>query len=841
MLQEAASAQSVETQGIGSSLLVCLTSKLDSAEREHEQNIWRRDLVSAIYHNNATTEAKPEGPFISETRRKPLQTAFIDGLRYPRMDDRHGRIAKAYEKTFQWVFQDGVNEQRCPQRDGSDFRQWLESSAQIYWITGKAGSGKSTLIKFICQEEKPAQVQGYLDDSESMIQQGEEEVSAPTRWEMRELRSTKYLRKWSGPSKLVIATFFFWNSGSSLQKSQRGLLLSLLCQILQQWPEIIPTVSPNRWEALCLFDNDFKEWTDQELSQTLRKTLTIRLETVKFCLFIDGLDEFDGDHMQLIQLLRDLLVNENVKLCVSSRPWVVFEDAFKHKPSLKLEHLTYEDIRLYVTLTLNRNSGFEQLTKWEPEFASQLVENIVSKANGVFLWVHLVVASLLAGMSYGDRISDLQRRLDYLPPDLEKLYDKMLSGLDPFYLEHAAQLFTLVQQSPDPLSIMLLSFADEDDCTSFALKQPVLDMNKDEIFKRSDAMRRRVNSRCKGLLEVGPQPGGSHRFGEGTVQYLHKTVKDFIESDTVQQTLRSAMVKPFDPHLCLSAAALTYLKTRMTTSLFLHYGLFWPTVERCLYSMSRVDSASADVTIALLDEMDKTCQTIVRRLVENKMPCDWMPVSYPETSYSQTLESGQWVLSHRLLSDTQMQCYFGSTFLSLAVRYGAVHFVRAKVNPSCLVLQPSLVNRSRIWPLLMDATYYSRDWQRDTVPDISMIRCLLENGADPNFCLNLPSQERTSPQGRRLPLTPPASPWSQVVQTIKADFRGNNIEEPWKTIAATMIANGAELKKETFHMLLGEGDSRSVHASPMNHRLFLELLKLRPASTSKLWKILWTI
>jgi hypothetical protein len=300
------------------------------------------------------------------------------------------------------------------------------------------------------------------------------------------------------------------------------------------------------------------------------------------------------------------------------------------------------------------------------------------------------------------------------------------------------------------------------------------------------------------------------------------------------------MVNQFDPHLRLGAAALAYLKTSMTASLFLHYGLFWPTVERCLYSVSRTNSASADATVALLDEMDKTCQSLVRRLIENKEPRDWMLVSYPETSYSQALESGQWVLSHRLLSNDQMQSYFGSTFLSLAVRYGAVHFVRAKANPGCLALQPSVVNRSRIWPLLMDATYYDPSWKRDTVPDISMINCLLEMGADPNFRLNLPSRERTGADGGRLLLPTPASPWGQVVQTIKADFRDDNIKEPWKSIAATMIAHGAELKKETFHILLGEGDSRSVHADPWNSRLFLELLKLKRASTSKSWMKLWT-
>jgi hypothetical protein len=51
-----------------------------------------------------------------------------------------------------------------------------------------------------------------------------------------------------------------------------------------------------------------------------------------------------------------------------------------------------------------------------------LVEEIVEKANEVFLWVKLVVQSLLAGLGNRDSITDLQRRLRELPSDLEKLY-----------------------------------------------------------------------------------------------------------------------------------------------------------------------------------------------------------------------------------------------------------------------------------------------------------------------------------------------------------------------------------------------------------------------------------
>ena len=275
--------------------------------------------------------------------------------------------------------------------------------------------------------------------------------------------------------------------------TQKGLLLSLLHQILRQARELIPSISPTRWEALCLFGDDPRELTEQELYHMLRSVIKILTKSKKTCLFVDGLDELDGHHEDLICLFKDLIDNPNTKICVSSRPWIVFEDAFKHKPSLGLQDLIYPDIQLYVHSCLYDNPGFVQHAQREPAYADQLADNIIRKASGVFLWVNLVVASLLSGMGCGDRISDLQKRLEALPPDLELLYKKFLLSQDPFYLEHAAQLFTLVRESLVPPSLLLLSFADEED-PQFAIDYPIQSLSDVEISLRSDTMRRRLNS-----------------------------------------------------------------------------------------------------------------------------------------------------------------------------------------------------------------------------------------------------------------------------------------------------------------------------------------------------------
>lgn len=128
-----------------------------------------------------------------------------------------------------------------------------------------------------------------------------------------------------------------------------------------------------------------------------------------------------------------------------------------------LQNLTFDDIKCFASAKLCSTLGFKALSKSEPEYASRLVQTIAKKACGVYLWVSLVVDSLLKGMSNRDRICDLEKRLDEIPDDLEKLYEKMLNSIEPFYMPHASQLFQLVHEGRGNLTALALSFADEED------------------------------------------------------------------------------------------------------------------------------------------------------------------------------------------------------------------------------------------------------------------------------------------------------------------------------------------------------------------------------------------
>jgi hypothetical protein len=97
---------------------------------------------------------------------------------------------------------------------------------------------------------------------------------------------------------------------------------------------------------------------------------------------------------------------------------------------------------------LYRHTFLAQLSKQHAKEMSLLINGVVVKARGVFLWVKLVVQSLLRGLSDYNRISDLRKRVEYLPEDLEELYDQMLGNSEPFYHEQASYLFQNFQGGP---------------------------------------------------------------------------------------------------------------------------------------------------------------------------------------------------------------------------------------------------------------------------------------------------------------------------------------------------------------------------------------------------------
>lgn len=495
-------------------------------------------------------------------------------------------------------------------------------------------------------------------------------------------------------------------------------------------------MSPRRWESICLFNKDSTPPGITELKATLDKAMEYVCSKAKVCLFIDGLDEFEGeseDLMSLVTWVKTLVEVSPVKLCVASRPWRVFEDALQDRPHLLMEDFNFKDIQQYVWKRFHDDDNFRAKRQMEATFCNQLLDEIVTKADGVFLWVHLVCSSLLQAMSRGDLAGDLRRILTELPVQMEKLYGHILENLD--LKDHAAKYFMLLQACLERPDALTFSFADDiGEDGEFSLKMTKESLTGAELQYRATELRKRLNSRCKGILSLSMQPleliDNPLPFDIETVQYCHRSAKDYLTIDANKERLIRMLEAPFDPHLRLCSAYLARWKCFLGTAS--KAGSF-TSIYTCAEHAAKVANESSDMMIRVLDDLD------------------------PDLDYA----------SHRVYVGRH---WFGGNLLSLAVILGISEYVKHKIQrgQGCVVRSSSVHTPSRLdrigsetipgrrerfgrstnkqwaelrpirpfilpdqaqevaWPLLLDALFSPLH------PNPEMVSLLLENGADPN-------------------------------------------------------------------------------------------------------------
>ena len=193
-------------------------------------------LLEAVYDNNWTgSNARDVEEFsrhlrsnTSKSRNEQFCDLLLPRLYFQHMVNRSESIPRAHKRTFEWLFQPRYG-----------FCTWLrERDNGLFWITGKPGSGKSTLMKF-------------LYNHKTLVAQ---------------------LSAWAGsrgnPSKITKAGFYCWNSGSDIQMSRLGLLRTLLHECLSGDTELSLRAFPERWKQFAAFGGGLElPWDWYELKR----------------------------------------------------------------------------------------------------------------------------------------------------------------------------------------------------------------------------------------------------------------------------------------------------------------------------------------------------------------------------------------------------------------------------------------------------------------------------------------------------------------------------------------------------------------------------------------------
>jgi hypothetical protein len=124
----------------------------------------------------------------------------------------------------------------------------------------------------------------------------------------------------------------------------------------------------------------------------------------------------------------------------------------------------------------------------------------VHRAQGVFLWVWLVVRSLRDGIINDDPVSIFHERLRAISSDLEEFFELILYSVDDIYQSRMASTFLAAPKTPRLLKMIHYHFLDQED-PAFGQALTATQWSNSEIDLAVLRTRIRMNGRLKDLSE----------------------------------------------------------------------------------------------------------------------------------------------------------------------------------------------------------------------------------------------------------------------------------------------------------------------------------------------------
>lgn len=441
------------------------------------------------------------------------EQACLQSLSFPEMDSRYHSISRALDGTCEWLLQ------------RPEYNHWRDKKSAMkqngfLWIKGKPGAGKSTMMKMI--------VNDVLDQVSN--------------------------------EKPIIIRFFFNTQGSSnLETTMLGLLRSLICQLLLQNRYLFRKVLPLYRRKLDTHGHNWN-WYVQELKDCL---LDMYLEgrANSIYVIIDALDEcIEMESRDTVTLLQDLLSSSTatapVKICLSGRhyPIINVDDCLE----IQIDRYNMSDIQTYLDRWLQPHDASPGL--------SLLVSEIMKKASGIFLWVVLVVKTLVKARDEGYTRSHMLEIVHDLPKQLNDLITQIVRSIDSDASGDAIRILQWVTFSSRPMSTIELRYALEAG-RSIRLDSQEQLLSSPTFLDSDSQLEKVIRARTKGLTEV-------KRYGIGIVapeiqsaevpervQFIHGSIKDFMVDHHGFQILDRSLAEGTveKSHLELAKSCINYL------------------------------------------------------------------------------------------------------------------------------------------------------------------------------------------------------------------------------------------------------------------------------------------
>jgi hypothetical protein len=382
---------------------------------------------------------------------------------------------------------------------------------------------------------------------------------------------------------------------------------------------------------------------------------------------------------------------------------------------------------------------------------------------------------------------DLQRRLRLIPTDLNEYFERILFTVDNFYRKETAQMFQVTLIARDALSLMSYWYMDQED--SFLENLKARPVSKAIIDGRLAQMYKRLNACCKGLLEV--QSVTSRGRHEGyfylKVDFLHRTVRDFLRDPDMQNMLGKWVGTDFDANIAICQSLIAQVKTAPQDRSYLHLGNAMARVINLFFGHANVLEDSQyplALEVRLLDDL-----VIALARHESYLGSVGTLFSiYEESIQNSSRDPGYLVLEE-------------------AVQNGFHRYVSKKLGerPSLPVIQQAELLHCALFPAASCPV---------SVPRLPMVVLLLEKGCGyhgPNGGLHYPVGDKT--------------PWIAFLEAEYESLQKGRSLEDALPIIKDMLSHGADLNancnlgdlmggghkaSEVVRMLITDFDARTL-------------------------------
>jgi WD40 repeat protein len=373
-----------------------------------------------------------------------------------------------------------------------NFVSWIQERALhfwLYWLHAPPGTGKSVVSAHVIDH---------------LVSQGKEVV------------------------------FFFFSDGDKYHRTVAGLLRCIAFRLAERHTQVRIAIKEMQKDNIHLAELDEVAIWKKLFINCIFK---IGLKRTQFWV-IDALDEC-ADALKFFPLLHRLKSTHRafaLRIFITSRPpsgpLIELQNQARRASALGLkcseDRITNEDTEVDIRLLLRENK--ESIPTSNGKEQEEVLDKIVQKAQGSFLWANIVLRELRG--AYSDE--EIEQILEDVPVDMVPHYEGILAHMsqeEPRKKPLIQAILTWVVCGNRPLSDIELEMA----------------LKLDLRLKIAGTMRRTIEGLCGQILTMDKK---------GLIRIIHATARDFLLDEENEAEYR---IGRRDGHLRLAKTCLEYL------------------------------------------------------------------------------------------------------------------------------------------------------------------------------------------------------------------------------------------------------------------------------------------